>query len=76
MNGTHRPEGLFVATAGFDRFVDRDVPVSIVDVAPALLAAMGVGWESGEAGSGPSRAYGPVEEERVRARLRALGYLE
>ena len=74
MNGTHRPEGLFVAAGGFERFRDRDV--SIVDVAPALLAAMDVGWEDAPVGGRPPRGYGAAEEERVRARLRALGYLE
>jgi predicted AlkP superfamily phosphohydrolase/phosphomutase len=76
MNGTHRREGLFVATGGFERFCDRDVSASIVDVAPTLLAAMDVGWEVGEAGGRPRMAYGAAEDERVRARLRALGYLE
>jgi predicted AlkP superfamily phosphohydrolase/phosphomutase len=74
MNGTHRPEGLFVASRGFERFGDRDV--SIVDVAPALLAAMDIGWEDAPVGGRARRGYGAAEEERVRARLRALGYLE
>jgi predicted AlkP superfamily phosphohydrolase/phosphomutase len=74
MNGTHRLQGLFGAAAGFERLRDRDA--SIADVAPALLAAMDVGWQDGPAGERPHRAYGAVEEERVRARLRALGYLE
>ncbi|MCH8132008.1 MAG: hypothetical protein IIA30_05620 [Myxococcales bacterium] len=60
-----------------------DRVVSIVDVAPTILGAMGIPWtgrdEAGPDGADflePRRDYTPEEEARVAARLRALGYLE
>lgn len=75
MNGTHRPEGILLAAGGLE-LAPREGPASIVDVAPALLRAMGLAWQDGDAVERPRWSYGRAEEERVRGRLRALGYLE
>jgi arylsulfatase A-like enzyme len=78
MNGTHRPDGVLVATEGLTLPVERRGSASIVDLAPTLLAAMGLAWDGrldGESLAAP-RAYSPEEEAEVAARLRALGYLE
>ncbi len=70
MNGTHRPEGIFVTT-------DADaVPRALVDVAPWLLERMGIGWHPASAREAPRADYTPEEDARVAERLRALGYLE
>ncbi len=74
MNGTHRSDGILIAS---DPQPGGPLPASIVDVAPALLAALGVpaGGDPAD-GASPVRAYTPDQEARVAARLRALGYLE
>lgn len=93
MNGTHRADGILIgAGAGLDfprpplheplmREKSRlpETP-RLVDLAPSLLAAMGIGWDPGE-GEGISRPlgqhrYSAQEEAIVADRLRALGYLE
>jgi len=74
MNGTHRPDGIFIAPslpAG-----ERGLPRTLVDVAPWLLDRMGLDWQVG-VGREPERVgYTPEEDARVAERLRALGYLE
>ena len=82
MNGTHRPDGVWIAHG------ERAVAPAgaghphLRDVAPTLLAALGVAWESpgaGPDGSDGQRerlAYSEAEEALVAQRLRALGYLE
>jgi len=78
MNGTHRPEGVWIAS-GNPAGPTANVR-SIVDAAPAIAAAMGLPpWATGD-GAGPHGAgaprYTPEEEAQVAARLRALGYIE
>ena len=74
MNGTHRPEGIWIASAAARSWLG-DTPV-LADVAPALLRAIG-GNPVAERSSAPAESpYTPEEEARVAARLRALGYLE
>ena len=89
MNGTHRPDGIWIAlgegavaphAAGADAGA-TPLP-HLRDVAPTLLAAMGIPWRS--EGAGPDGSdllrervpYSADEEARVAERLRALGYLE
>ena len=75
MNGTHRPEGIWIA----DGPGMGDAPTHLERVAPRLLDAVGVAWQPPE-GDGsdapPTPDYTPEEEARVESRLRALGYLE
>ncbi len=78
MNGTHRPEGVFVAAGGAGDAAAAAPTASIVDVAPTVLAALGVAWRDpldGAPLAGP-RPYTDAEEAQVSSRLRALGYLE
>ena len=70
MNGTHRPEGIFVTTE-----VD-EIPRFLTDVAPWLLERMGIAWEATSNREMPRTDYTPEEDARVAERLRALGYLE
>jgi hypothetical protein len=78
MNGTHRPDGLWLASGELaSRLATR--AARIEDVAPTLLAALGVEWDGaldGSALGGPPRAYDADEEALVAQRLRRLGYLE
>jgi predicted AlkP superfamily phosphohydrolase/phosphomutase len=79
MNGTHRPNGILIAH-GFEELQEPAAGFSLVDVAPNVLRAIGVGAEcqqrpGGALGSG-EHEYTPEEEEIVAARLRAMGYLE
>ncbi len=95
MNGTHRADGILIgagAGLGFPRPPLHEplmgeksrLPETprLVDLAPSLLAAMGIGWDpsEGEADGislplGQHR-YSAQEEAIVANRLRALGYLE
>jgi len=79
MNGTHRPDGLWLASGeGAPRLSTQPRP-RLEDVAPTLLAALGVPWDGALDGSvlaGPPRPYDPDEEALVAQRLRRLGYLE
>jgi predicted AlkP superfamily phosphohydrolase/phosphomutase len=74
LNGTHRPDGVWI---GLGPAATRPPPARLADVAPVLLAAMGVPWRAPSTlpPLAPS-AYTPEQEARVAARLRALGYLE
>ena len=86
MNGTHRPEGVWISTGAEAvrlQPTGTNARPSLRDVAPTILGAMGIPWtdrdEEGPDGTDflePRRDYTPAEEERVAARLRALGYLE
>jgi hypothetical protein len=78
MNGTHRRNGIWLAT---DRAAER--PASIAQVAPIVLRALAVEPDmevGGDAANGGRPVaplpYSAEEEARVAARLRALGYLE
>lgn len=83
MNGTHRSEGIWIATAGNARAIPA-APARLSRVAPWLAQAMGLAWEAAEGGGtadGATRArdayaYDDEEERMVAERLRALGYLE
>jgi predicted AlkP superfamily phosphohydrolase/phosphomutase len=76
MNGTHRPDGIWIAAgAGAERWGRLPEPAGLRDAAPALLGAMGVPWDAG-AGGGAAIPYSEAEEAAVAERLRALGYLE
>lgn len=81
MNGTHRPDGLALApdaasAEAFGLFRAGARP-RLVDVAPAVLRALGVAPAPDDtaARSAPT-PYAPDDEAVVAARLRALGYLE
>jgi predicted AlkP superfamily phosphohydrolase/phosphomutase len=79
MNGVHRPDGVFLATGRGAGALP--LPASIEQVAPALLAAMGVAPDAPAdtgPGAGPpaARPYSEAEERIVAERLRHLGYLE
>jgi len=91
LNGTHRPDGLWLASEGAAGASDGAAGegegaanvASIVDAAPAIARAMGVPWREdargtdGRGGTGGAAApYTAEEEAQVAARLRALGYLE
>lgn len=78
MNGTHRPEGIWIGTGPAADWLDADAAPALEDVAPTALRALGVAWEGDLSGRAlmAEREYSPEEEARVAARLRALGYLE
>jgi hypothetical protein len=75
MNGTHRPDGVWIAHGpGAEACLAAEAP-ALRHVAPALLAALGLRADA-EPGTRTPRPYTPDEELRVAERLRALGYLE
>ncbi len=79
LNGTHRPEGLWLASGPGAE--DLPARAAIEEVVPTLLRALGLApdaqGEASRAGEPPARvAYTPEEEALVAERLRALGYLE
>ena len=80
MNGTHRPEGILIATGEQSLAQSAALPASIVDVAPTVLDALGIRADGPRNGISMTRrdpiAYSTDEEALVAARLRALGYLE
>ena len=79
MNGTHRPDGIWIATGPGALGLEANGIATLADAGPTLLRAMGIPWD-GEMDGSPmspvSVPYTPEEEERVAQRLRALGYLE
>jgi predicted AlkP superfamily phosphohydrolase/phosphomutase len=82
MNGTHRPDGVWIAHGEGAAAPAGASHPRLRDVAPTLLAALGVDWESPDAGPDGCDgmrdriAYSEAEEAQVARRLRALGYLE
>jgi predicted AlkP superfamily phosphohydrolase/phosphomutase len=79
MNGVHRPDGVWIAAGAAAAWPDSGAPLALRDVAPTVLAALGVAWNGASDGAARTRRridYTEEEEERVAARLRALGYLE
>ena len=71
MNGTHRRDGVWIATSGIAALR------RLRDVAPALLAHLGLEAPRVDDSPPPQPvAYSADEEARVAARLRKLGYLE
>jgi predicted AlkP superfamily phosphohydrolase/phosphomutase len=76
-NGCHRPDGIWIATGPGSERLDAAAAPSLEDVAPTLLRHLGVAWDGDLDGVSLLRSdYGPEDEARVAARLRALGYLE
>jgi predicted AlkP superfamily phosphohydrolase/phosphomutase len=79
MNGTHRAEGILIATGEQGLAQSAALPASIVDVAPTLLDALGIRADGPRDGVSMRRdriPYSSDEQALVAARLRALGYLE
>jgi predicted AlkP superfamily phosphohydrolase/phosphomutase len=74
MNGTHRPDGVWLAVGGNAAW-RSDRPGSIERVAASVLRALGVTAPSAPAPR-DAAPYDAADEARVAARLRALGYLE
>ncbi len=80
MNGTHRRDGLWIASGPGIRAADEAPSMPIEAVAPLLLARCGLTLAPPDAAAtlGPSsgRRYSEAEEAAVAERLRTLGYLE
>jgi len=74
MNGTHRPDGIWIADATAAQWLG-EVP-RLADVAPGLLRALGAEDAEPIGNAEETQPYSAEEEERVAARLRALGYLD
>ncbi|MFT5440965.1 MAG: putative AlkP superfamily phosphohydrolase/phosphomutase [Myxococcota bacterium] len=80
MNGTHRADGILIGVG--DALELTNPKPRLVDMAPTLLAAMGIEWDTSEnEADGASivtgqHRYSAEEEAIVADRLRALGYLE
>jgi hypothetical protein len=72
MNGTHRPDGIWISDDPGLALRDG----GLENVAPLLLRALGLDPGSDLSAPGPRHEYDAVEQGRVAARLRALGYLE
>jgi predicted AlkP superfamily phosphohydrolase/phosphomutase len=75
MNGTHRPDGVWIAHGPEAQTCMATSEPALRDVAPALLGVLGIPNEA-DTGARRPRPYTPDEEARVADRLRALGYLE
>lgn len=77
MNGVHTAHGVWIQ-AGVDEARGALGPASIVDTAPTILRAMGLGFSEldGSALGGAKHAYSAAEEALVAEQLRRLGYLE
>ena len=81
MNGTHRPDGIFVAIGDDPEGVASEAAtrsrLGLADVAPTLLRIMDVRGEGDASATLPERLdYTDEEDAMVAERLRALGYLE
>jgi predicted AlkP superfamily phosphohydrolase/phosphomutase len=78
MNGTHRPDGIWIAAGPGLRAEAHVGRMNIESVAPTLLALRGLRLDSDAGSTGASvnaEPYSAEEEAIVAARLRALGYL-
>ena len=79
MNGTHRNEGIFIATGEGESLSRAQAmgPKSLVEVAGELARAMGLAWQPEPSIAAiPPRSYTEEEDAAVAARLRDLGYLD
>lgn len=81
MNGTHRPDGIYVATGSEAALAT--LPAALEDCGPTVARAMGLAWDrtssdgpGADAAPDTAAPYTAEEEAQVAARLRALGYLE
>ncbi len=81
MNGTHRRDGIYIGVG--DELEVGDAPkLQLAAMAPILLRAMGLAWQTDADAPRPTafddatRPYTDDESEIVAGRLRALGYLE
>jgi predicted AlkP superfamily phosphohydrolase/phosphomutase len=75
MNGTHRPDGILIAPGATG---EAGLPGRLADVAPWLLAEMGLAWDAGRPGpEHPERRdYSPEEDAMAAERLRVMGYID
>jgi predicted AlkP superfamily phosphohydrolase/phosphomutase len=74
MNGTHRLHGIFVSPDIRD---PDELPQRLVDVAPWLLARVGIDWQQPHVARARAREeYSPEEDAVVEERLRVMGYIE
>jgi predicted AlkP superfamily phosphohydrolase/phosphomutase len=79
MNGTHRNDGIFIATGEGESLTQARAmkPESLVEVAGELSRAMGLPWQPEPSIAAlPPRSYTEEEDAAVAARLRDLGYLD
>jgi hypothetical protein len=80
MNGTHRPDGIWIATGAAAEWLDPAASPPLQAVAPAVARALELPGEEedgdGDVDASAHGEYTPEDEARVAARLRALGYLE
>ena len=76
MNGTHRRDGIFIASQ-MGSLAESHPPTRLGEVAAWMAESLGLSWRpTTTPGSGPRRDYTEEEDAIVAARLRALGYLE
>jgi predicted AlkP superfamily phosphohydrolase/phosphomutase len=81
MNGTHRSEGIFIAT-GRDASLALArtlMPARLSEMAPTMARGLGLDWAPKRTEGDEGRArrdYSDEEDAMVAARLRALGYIE
>jgi hypothetical protein len=75
MNGTHRPEGVWIEHGtGAPAFPAGHA--ALADAAGAILRAMGLAPGAPAPAAAAPRAYTAEEEAVVAERLRRLGYLD
>ena len=76
MNGTHRRDGIFIASQ-MGSLAETRPPTRLAEVAAWMADSLGLSWRpTTTPGSSPRRDYTEEEDAIVAARLRALGYLE
>jgi hypothetical protein len=75
MNGTHRPEGVWIEH-GTQRAAFPSGHATIGEASAAILSAMGLAPTAAPSPPAPARAYTAAEEAIVAERLRRLGYLD
>ena len=79
MNGTHRQEGIWIATGPAADSLEIPSPMNLEHVTPTLLRALGIDASTDDTERATTRDrvdYTDDEEHLVADRLRALGYLE